>query len=107
MTLGSQTVVLVVEPGRDRFGDIIPGSGSETTVAGCMVQPDTTTEFTDGRDTTTTNLRAWLPAGTAVAATTKVRYDGRTYAVDGQPSRWIDFDGVDDHVELRLRIVEG
>jgi hypothetical protein len=107
MSLGSQTVTLVVEPGRDRFGDIIPGSGSETTVNGCMVQPDTTNEVTDGRDTITTSLRAWLPAGTVVAATAKVRYDGTLYSVDGEPSRWIDFEGVEDHVELRLRIVEG
>src|SRR5688500_8085352 len=106
MSLGSQTLTLITPPGRDRFGDPIAGSGSETVVGGCSVQPDTTTELTDGRDTVTTGLRVWLPAGTEVSATTKARYDGRVYSVDGEPSRWVDLDGVDDHVEIRLRLVE-
>lgn len=107
MSLGSQTVTVVRPPGRDRFGDVIPGSGGETAVAGCSVQPDASSELTDGRDAITTGLRAWLPAGTDVLATDRVRYDGELYAIDGRPSRWVDLDGVEDHVELRLTLVEG
>lgn len=105
--LGSQTVTVVRGPGLDWQGDPLPDPPVEVDVAGCMVQPRTTNEQTDQRDTVRTGLTAWLPAGTDIRATDRVRYAGELHHVDGNPFRWVDFGGVEHHVEVDLRRVEG
>ncbi|MCO6011417.1 hypothetical protein NE236_41355 [Actinoallomurus purpureus] len=106
MKLGSHTVTVVRPAGQDPLGDPLPGS-AETTVGGCFVQPRTSTEATDLRDTVITGLIAFLPPGTDVRATDKIRFNGVLYAVDGDPDAWDVLSGRAHHVEVALRRVEG
>lgn len=105
--LGAETVTVVRPPGTDDWGDPIPGSGTETAVEGCMVQPRTSTELVDGHDTVIIGFTVWMPPGTDVQPTDLIRYLGREYAVNGQPFRWRDFDGIEDHVQVELETVSG
>lgn len=107
MELGDQTVTLVWPPGRDWRGDPLPGPGTEIPVEGCMVQPNGSSETTAGKDTVTSGLALWLPAGTPIDPTVRVRYGGAEYAVDGKPGRWVDDAGDENHVQVQLRLVEG
>jgi hypothetical protein len=106
--IGAQTITILRPPGRDLFGDPLPDPPAEIEVAGCSVQPDHSREdATGGRDTVTTTLTAWLPPGTDICSTDQVRHDGRVYAVDGAPARWVDLSGREHHVQVRLRVIEG
>jgi hypothetical protein len=112
--LGSHTVTVVRPAGKDRFsGDRLPGQ-TQTTVPGCFVQPrgsrgqiGASSEQTDMRDQVITDLVAYLPAGVDITATDRVSFAGKTYQVDGDPSRWADSHGVQHHLEVALREVEG
>lgn len=105
--LGGETVTVVRPAGTDDWGDPIPGSGTETDVEGCMVQPRTSTELTESRDTVFIGFTVWMPPGTDVLSTDKVRYRGVEYVVNGEPFRWPDFSGVEDHVQVELEGVTG
>ena len=105
--LGGETVTIVRPAGTDDWGDPIPGSGAETDVAGCMVQPRTSTELNDSRDTVVIGLTVWMPPGTDVLATDRMRVGGREFAVNGEPFRWRDFSGAEDHVQVELEGVTG
>ncbi|MGH3099318.1 MAG: hypothetical protein ACRDMV_25335 [Streptosporangiales bacterium] len=109
MRLGNQTVTIINPPGRDRFGDLVDGEPGETTVPGCMVQPNGSSESLSGRADRVTAQRAlWLPAGVDIKSTSQVRLDdGETYEVDGQIGTWVDFTGRDHHIQVTLRKVRG
>lgn len=106
MRLGGHTLTIVRAAGKDPLGDPLPGS-TETTVTGCFVQPRTSTEATGLRDTVITGLIAFMPAGAAVLATDRIRWNGDLYAVDGDPADWDDINGKPHHHEVPLRRVEG
>lgn len=99
------TVVRAAAPGPD--GDPVPGAGSRTDVEGCSVQPRTSAEATDGRDTVITGLIVYVPAGADIRATDRIVWHDGTYAVDGDPGAWDDLDGAADHTEVLLRRVTG
>jgi hypothetical protein len=105
--LGGHTITRIRPPERDKNGDPVPGSGSEVDIGGCSVQPRQSTEATDLRNTVTTGLVAFVPAGADIAATDRIRWNGTVYAVDGEPAAWDDLNGAPDHVEVALRRVEG
>lgn len=111
--LGADTIVIVRPAGLDWQGDPT-GDPAETTVTGCMIEPAgsasqaASQENSAGGDTVITGAQAWLPAGTDIRATDRVRLaDGNVYAVDGRPSRWHDDTGTEDHVQAQLRLTEG
>lgn len=63
-------------------------------------------ENLDGRDATSTMLSLTMPAGTAIGARDRVRIDGRTYEVDGEPtSAWAPRG--EHHIECRLVVWDG
>lgn len=107
MPLGSHTVTIVRPVGQDRHGDPLPGDPSETQVSGCSVQPSSTTELTDGRDTVVSLWDLFLPAGTDIRATDRVRFNGELFDVDGDPAPWDDDLARAHHIEVRLRRVTG
>jgi hypothetical protein len=107
MDLGEQTITVVRPPKPGPNGDPLPGTGSTTDVDGCSVQPRTSTEATDGRDTVISGLIAYVPAGADIQATDKIRFRGVDYAVDGDPGYWDDLSAVADHIEVPLRRVSG
>lgn len=107
MRLGSHSVTIVRPIGQDAHGDPLPGDPTEDEVSGCSVQPSSSVELTDGRDTVVSLWDAFLPAGTDVRATDQVRWNGQLYEVDGDPAPWDDDLGRAHHIEVRLRHVTG
>jgi hypothetical protein len=105
--LGDHTITIVRPPATGPDGDPVPGSGSRTDVDGCSVQPRTSTEDTDARDTVVTGKIAFVPAGADILATDRIEFRGVTYAVDGDPGDWDDLSGDPDHLEVLLRRVTG
>lgn len=61
-----------------------------------------TVEVLDGRDTVVSGWRLFLPAGTAITARDRVRIDGDTFDVDGQPHSATSPAG-EHHIEVTLR----
>lgn len=112
MRLGAHTVVVVRRTRKDVYGDPGAGAAAETTVRGCYVQPPTTsahivTEQTDLRDTVTIVLIVYMPPGSDVVATDRIRWNGTEYNVADDPARWDDANGRPHHLEVKLRRVEG
>lgn len=105
--LGGHTITVVRPPQRGRNGDPVPGTGSETDVDGCSIQPRTSDELTGQRNTVITGLIAYIPAGADIRPTDRIRWRGDLYAVDGDPTVWDDLAGTQDHVEVLLRRVTG
>lgn len=84
----TETVTVIVPPGRDRFGDPLSGSGTETPVAGCLIAPGRSAEDTFGSHQVDTDLTVYAPAGTVVASTDRVRVRGLVYGVVGEAQVW-------------------
>lgn len=104
--LGADTVTIQRGAARDRFGDRT-GTDTGTQVTGCSVQPTSAVEQTDRGDLLVTNLTVFLPAGTDVLATDRISWGGKTWEVDGDPARWRDETGTEDHVQAQLKLVQG
>lgn len=105
--LGGHTITVVRPAERGPDGDPLPGTGSEVDVEGCSVQPRTSNEATDARDTVISGLIAYVPASADIRATDRIIWRGDTYAVDGDPGCWDDLTGTPDHLEVPLRRVTG
>ena len=106
MILGSDTVTILRGRTRNTSGDLV-GSDTGTEVAGCSVQPSSASEGTDRGELEITNATAYLPAGTDVLATDRVGWLGDVYAVNGDPARWRDETGAEDHVQVQLLLKKG
>lgn len=105
--LGNHTARIVRPPGKDAFGDPLPGDGDETEVTGTSMQPAATTERLDDRDTVTADWAWFVPPGTDIRPTDHVRFRGLLYEVDGEPQPWDDEAGRPHHIEVQLRRVTG
>lgn len=103
-----RTVTVITAGTRtDAFGDPQPDwtTPVETTVPGWLAF-QSSTEILDGRDATSTVLMLTVPAGTAISRLSRVRIDGRTYQVDGEPmSAWTPRG--EHHIESRLAVWDG
>lgn len=104
--LGADQITVLRSPPGDAFGDPT-GAAAETLITGCSIQPGSSSEDVNGRDQVITDLSAFLPAGTDITSTDRVRWQGVDYAVHGQPQRWADLEGVESHVHVTLRRVTG
>lgn len=105
MILGPHTVtVLRAETTEDEYGNPVRGwdAAGETEVRGCSVQPELGPEVTVGRDTIVPRWRLYAPDGTDLLGSDRVRFDGNTYEVDGEPQRW-DFPPLSHIVALLQR----
>jgi len=80
---------------------------SAVVVDGCSVQPFGATEVAADREFTATHMRLIAPPGIALAAVSRVIFDGATYEVDGEPAKWRDLDGRPSHVEAALKRLAG
>ncbi|MFG2001687.1 head-tail adaptor protein [Spirillospora sp. NPDC048911] len=103
--LGPHTVTVIHPAGRDRWGDTVAG-GTETAVSGCFWQPVSSSEQQIAADTVDVVARLFMPAAVDVRATDRIRFEGRTYAVEGRPALHHTPAGP-HHYELELRDVEG
>ncbi|MFQ6194872.1 hypothetical protein [Streptomyces sp. NPDC000405] len=78
------TVLRAGATGRDIYGNDLPGPAVEQLVRGCVIAPaGTPDEVTGGRDTVTEALTVYLPAGTDVRPTDRMRIRGEVFEVHG------------------------
>lgn len=109
-----ETVTLVRPPGRDQYGDPLPGTGTETDYHSCAVWPRDGNaaggnENTDFRNTVIIGLMVLVPPGADVEPTDRMRVRGVLYEVDGEPGVWgpSPLTGTEAGVQVALKRVEG
>ena len=86
-------------------GQTIPdwSNASELVIDGCSVQPGMTSLDQDGRVLGITDgYTAYLPAGSDVVAGDHIVYNGKEFAIDGEPRPWISPSGRIDNIQLAL-----
>lgn len=103
--LGPHTVTVIQPAGRDNWGDTQADS-TETDVPGCFWQPRSTSERTTGQDTVMINPWVSMPPSTDIRATSRVRFEGVTYEVVGEPALHHTPRGP-HHFEVELNEVRG
>lgn len=87
--------------GQDVYEDV------EREVADCNMQPVTSTEQNDNRTQVITRYRLAGPLSLALTPTSRVRWRGVLYEVDGLPGEHESFAGLLDHTEAFLEVVSG
>lgn len=92
----------------DGHGNQVPDwtSPAELPIAGCSVQPGATVEDRQNRDSVLIAFTVYVPAGSDVLATDRIRIGSAVFEIDGEPERWETGLSV-DHVKLFLRRWEG
>lgn len=102
------TIVRPSQATRDEYGNDVAGAPVEILVVGCAVAPSGAGEDVQARDQVSSALTVWMPAGTQVNATDKVRVAGVLYDVDGTSRSWTSaFTGLTAPVEVSLTRVRG
>lgn len=100
-------------PGKDQYGDPLPGDPASTAIGNCALWPRDANaaggnENTDFRDTVITGLMLLTPPGTDVQPTDRFTARGDTWEVDGEPAEWRSpLTGTDVGVLVALKRVEG
>lgn len=84
----AETFFIVRPPGKDRFGDPLPGGPIEIPLPGCLFAPGSSVENLNGANQTEADGAVYAPAGTVVLATDKMRVRGDLYEVVGKPADW-------------------
>jgi hypothetical protein len=94
--------------GRDEYGNDVR-EATETPVDALAVWPRASDEETQGRNTVIVGMTAVLPYGTRVAATDRLRFDGKVWEIEGEPGVWgpSPFTGNVGGVEIALTRVTG
>lgn len=100
---GSETITVIRPPGRDPFGDPLPGDSSQFEVDGCLFAPGPSREVGFAAATVDTDGTVYAPPGTEVFATDRVRVRGQDFSVVGEPQDW----GASAGVVIVLRRVTG
>lgn len=72
-------------------------------VNGCDVQPGTTQEYLLSRDQVLVAWTVYAPRGTVVTAYNRIRFNGITYTVYGQPAQQESPSGRIDYTEIVLQ----
>lgn len=93
---------------RDRYGDL--ASSTTHTITNCLAAPTESSETEgSGRDTVTSYLHVYVPAGSDISASDSVTLDtiGGSWQVVGEPSRWPVPSSWPYGVEIRLECVTG
>ncbi|MGW0865745.1 hypothetical protein [Streptomyces sp. NPDC002611] len=89
------------ERGHDVYEDV-PRDVSE-----CNMQPVASTEQNDGRTQVITRWRLAGPPDMGLTPTSRVRFRGVLYEVDGEAPEHESFAGLLDHTEAFLKVVSG
>lgn len=99
-----ETVTVVEPPGKDRYGDPFPGSGTSTDVPGCLFAPGPSKEDLVRANQTDTDGTVYAPPGTVITAQSRLIIRGLTYESAGDPRYW---GAIPRGVEIPVRRVEG
>jgi hypothetical protein len=89
------------ERGHDVYED------RERSVSHCNMQPVSSAEENDDRTQVVTRWRLAGPPDMGLTATSRVRWHGREYEVEGEPGVHYSFGGLLDHTEAVLEVVTG
>lgn len=104
-----RTVTLLkrVLAGHDSYGnDVYTNFSSD--IAGCAVQPATSTENVQFTDQVNTGITVFLPYGTDVSYLDALIIDGVKYEVQGTPESWVSpFSGRTAPVQVSAVKVSG
>jgi hypothetical protein len=102
------TVVRAGPPTEDEYGNSVPGEPTESDVAGCAVAPRSSSEDLEARDQVVVGLTVWMPSGTSVLPTDRMRVRSVLYDVDGEAG-WFQtpFTGTAGPVQVALTRVAG
>lgn len=79
---------MIRPPGRDRFGDRLPGAATETDLPGCLFAPGPSREVGFAANTVDTDGTIYAPPGSDVRETDQIRVRGEVYNVVGKPQVW-------------------
>lgn len=91
----------------DELGNVVLTAGAPTSTIG-LAQQAGESDRRDDQDLSVGDWWVFLPAGTAVAATSKIEIGGLTLEVVGRPRQPINaLTGHVSHIEARCRLVEG
>lgn len=84
----TETVTVIRPPGKNQFGDRLPGEDAEHDEEGCQFAPGPSKEAGLGANTVDTDATIYGPPGMDILATDRVRIRGEIYAVVGTPQVW-------------------
>jgi hypothetical protein len=84
----AETVTVIRPPGKDVFGDRLPGVAVEFDVQGCLFAPGPSREQAFAANQVDTDGTIYGPPGMDVQATDQVRIRGIVYSVVGFPQVW-------------------
>ena len=83
-------------------------NADEVVIPNCSVQPASTSLSQDGRVLGVTDgLTAYVPPTVDIKAGDKIIYNGKDYAINGEPLAWLSATGGLDHWNLNLVRWEG
>lgn len=114
--LGSDTIRRVraqlVKNSRDNTWYRDWDNAVEEDIPNCSIQPvalsDRLRYETDAeREHQLIYYQGYAPSHTDLLYTDRVKYDGRLFEVQGQPTPWNDFSGTEHHVTFMLKLREG
>lgn len=83
-----ESVIVVRKPGRDKFGDRVPGPDGEFPLDGCQFAPGPSREVNFAATQVESDATVYAPAGSVVLPTDKIRRKGVLYDVVGLPQDW-------------------
>lgn len=91
----------------DAYGDTqLDWTAPTTVTVKGWLGPAISFEDLNGRDATVSTFPLTLPEGTPITARNRVRIEGRTYEVDGEPNfAWTPRG--EHHVEVAVKVVVG
>ena len=109
--IGSDVVVIVkrTESSRDELGSAIM-TETTVTVPGCAVRVKATSETAGETTITTADAKVYMPVTadtTALTSRDAIRFNGKTFEVQGPAITSTDLDGRPDHVWVNVRLVTG
>lgn len=76
-------------------------------ITGCNVQQSGTSLDQQGRFAVMDGLTLYAPPGSDIQAGDRIKYDGKTYTIDGDPREWASPTGVVSTVQCPLKRWEG
>ena len=87
--------------------DWSPDKVNELKISGCSVQPASTSLSQDGRVLgISEGWTAYVPEGSDVQAGDRIKFDGDTYVINGEPKKWTGA-FTRSHIQLNLMRWEG
>lgn len=105
--------ITVIRPGeKDMRGTTVPDwsatVATEHQITGCSFQPAGTSLTLDGRVLGISDgATCYCPEGADVQEGDRIRFDGKTYTINGAPRKWKSPSGLRSNIQLNLEAWSG